>query len=114
MPRAPGHDDGLGGAVARADDQVVGIEIELLDGDREQRQVLPIEPAREGQPLDRRSLDGAPLDQRRRRARQVDEGEQVRGGEHLAEDFEGLFAPAHAGEPVVNEGDAQPFDHTRG
>ena len=37
----------------------------------------------------------------------MNQREQVRVREDLAEDFEGLFAPAHAGEPVVNERDAQ-------
>ena len=43
---------------------------------------------------------------------QVDEGEQVRGREDLAEHLEGLFAPAHAGEPVVDERYTQTSDHS--
>ena len=45
MPRATGLDDRFRRAVARADDQIVLIEIELLDGGREQRQAVAIEAA---------------------------------------------------------------------
>jgi hypothetical protein len=37
----------------------------------------------------------------------MDKGEQVRVRKDLAEGFEGFFTPAHAGEPVVDERDAQ-------
>src|SRR5215211_1348851 len=42
----------------------------------------------------------------------MDQREQIGVRKNLAEHFEGLFAPAHAGEPVVDERDAQPRDHT--
>src|SRR6185436_8661293 len=45
VARPPGHDDRFGRAVAGADDEVVAVEVELLDGDREERKVLAIEAA---------------------------------------------------------------------
>ena len=45
MARLALRQDRLRRAVARADDQVVLVEVELLDRHREQRQVVPVEPA---------------------------------------------------------------------
>src|SRR5207237_5967795 len=43
MPRAARSDDGFDAAMAGADDQIETVEIELLDGHREQRQICPVE-----------------------------------------------------------------------
>ena len=52
-------------------------------------------------------VDGPAFDERRHRARDVQQCEQLGLGEHLAQAFEGLLPTAHAGEPVVHQGDAQ-------
>jgi hypothetical protein len=54
MDSAPGRHHGLGRAVARGDDQLRIVEIELFDGEREERQVMPIPSSGRGQALDQR------------------------------------------------------------
>ena len=52
MQRPPRGDDGFGRAVTGGDHQIHIVEIKLFDGDRKQRQVLPIQPRGEGEALD--------------------------------------------------------------
>ena len=106
MPRASGDHHRFRRAVTGADDEVVGIQVELLNGHGEKRQVLPIELAGEGQPVNRRLRDQASFNDRGDRALEIDQREQVRGREELAKDFKRLLPAAHAGDPVVDEGDA--------
>ena len=57
--------------------------------------------------LERRRADVHRLDRRAQLPSLVDEGVKGRVGEGLAEDFEAFFAASHAGEPVVDECDAE-------
>jgi hypothetical protein len=93
--------------MTRADHELVAVEVKLLDGNREQWQVLAIQFAREWQPLDDRAPDLAALDNRRGGPRQMYQGKEIRGREHLAEHLERLLTATHAGEPVMDEGYAQ-------
>ena len=90
--------------MTRTDHQVDVVEVKLLDGKREERQVVTIEPVDQRQALDERGPDAMAGDRGRHAAGDVDQREQVGLGQQLTEDLEGLLAAAHAGEPVVNEG----------
>ena len=67
VPGAPGLDDGFRRAVARADHQIVVVEVELLDHCREQREAIAIVAPDAGQILQhgclrtRRSMTGDTL-----------------------------------------------------
>ena len=51
----PAHgDDRLRGAVARAHQHIVAVQIELLDRDRKQRQIVPVDRTRQRETLDAR------------------------------------------------------------
>ena len=99
-----GADDRLGGAVTRADDQVVLIEIELFDDCGKQRKAMAIEPGHSGELLKHGGLWTQPFDGRRHAARDMEQGEQIGGRIRLAQQLEDLLAAAHAGKPIVNEG----------
>jgi hypothetical protein len=105
MPGVSGHDHRLRRAVARAEDQVIAVEVELLDGGGEERQVVPIEPARKRQILDQRRPHPAAFDDRVRRAGDADQRKKVSVREHLAKRQQCAFAAPHSGQPVVNQRD---------
>ena len=92
----------LGDAVARADDQVVVVEPEPLDGGWKQRQVTTVVPIGHRQVLHERCENPALLDSWRDRTLDMKQGEQVGVGKELAEYVENFLTPPHAGEPVVN------------
>ena len=80
-----------------------GVEIELLDGERIQRQVGAIVGPREREVLQERGAHAVALDRRRHRPAVMEQGEDVGVGKQSAQTFEDLLTPAHAGEPVVDE-----------
>jgi hypothetical protein len=55
--------------------------------------------------LEERRDDAPLLDDRRYGAGHLEQGEEIGGRKELAEDLEAALAAAHAGEPVVDEGD---------
>jgi len=59
------------------------------------------------QPLDERGHDAAALDHGRHGSGHVEQREERRVGEELADDLETPLAPAHARQPVVDECDAR-------
>ena len=107
VARAPGTHDRLGAAMADADDKIEAIEGELLDGRREQRQVVAVVALHERQPLHERGVYRQAFDRRRHGPALVDQREQFGLRKPLAQDFEHLLAAAHAGQPVVHEREAR-------
>jgi hypothetical protein len=107
MPCATRFDDGFCRAVARADHQIVLVEIELLDGGGKERQAVAIEAVDARQVLKRGRAGPHPLDRRRHAARYMEERQQVGGWIRLAQKLEDLLAATHAGEPVVHQNDLQ-------
>ena len=103
VPRAAGRDHRFRRAVARADHQVIGIEIELLDCGREERQVATVLRSGEGKSLDDGGGNAVALDRGRYRPARVKQREDVRVGVELAQRLEDLLAPAHSGQPVMGE-----------
>ena len=101
------HPHGLGHAMAQRQDQVVTAHVETAHGGGEQGQVIGIRRAGGWQRLDERGHDPAPLDRRRHGTGYVEQREERRGREELTEDFQAPLAAAHAGEPVVNDGDSR-------
>jgi len=92
--------------VAATDDEVEAGELEPLDGRRKDRQVVAVRARRPGQVLREGRVDGPAFDERRHRAPHVQQREELGVREHLEQPLQGLLAPAHAGEPVVDDGDA--------
>ena len=107
MLRATGLDDRFRRAVARADHQIVLVEIELFDGGGEERQAVAIEALDARQVLKRGRARPHPLDGRRHAARHMKQRQQVGRRIRLAQQFEHLLAPTHPGEPVVHQNDFQ-------
>ena len=95
----------LGDGVAGGDDEVVGTQIEGLDGGRKERQVVAVAGAREGKALQEAGRDAMALDDRSAASRYVQQGEDVRVREDAAEDLEHALAAAQPGEPVVHQRD---------
>jgi len=89
--------------VADAQYQVEAVEIELLDGHREERQAVTVVPADGGQVLQQARVRLEPLDCRRNRSPHVHEREELGIRKTLAEDLQHFFAAAHPGEPVVDD-----------
>ena len=95
-------------AVAAADDEIVPIEIEQLDGERIERQVVTVEPAGLGRRWTKEVWMG--------RASILAETEpgtctSVKSGavgKELADRVEHLLAAPHPGQPVVDERHLQP------
>jgi hypothetical protein len=92
--------------VAAADDEVVLIEIEELDGGREKGQVLAVVTARPWEHLRKRSDDSTPLDCRRYRPWYPNQRVQSRIRIELAERLEHLLPAPHPRQPIVDDGDA--------
>jgi hypothetical protein len=101
------HTHGLGHAMAQRQDEVVTAHVETAHGGREQRQVIGIRGTGGGQRLDERRHDPAPLDRGRHGTGHVEQREERCRREQLTENFQAPLAAAHAGEPVVNEGDSR-------
>jgi hypothetical protein len=91
--------------VAGADDDVVAVEVELLDREREDRQVAAIVAAGQRQPLHQRRDDPVPFDGWRNGAAAMEQGVDVGVGIELAEPLEHLLAAPHPRQPVVNQRD---------
>src|SRR5205823_5210402 len=83
------------------------IEIELLDGGWEDRQILAVVAARPWQSLHERGVDAPPFDRRRHRSLHVNQREQFGIRKTLAERLQDLLAAAHARQPVVDESKSQ-------
>ena len=110
MARAAGDDHGLGRAVARADHEIVGVEIEELDRGRKERQVTAIVRGGGGEPLHERPPLRQPLQSRRHRPGDVQQCMQRRSGIQFRDRLEDFLAAAHAGQPVVDECDSSMAD----
>jgi hypothetical protein len=78
-------DDRLGGAVTRAEHEIIAVEIELFDRDGEEGQVMAVQTAGKWQVLNRRCVHAPPFDDRIGRARDTDERKEVGRGEQLTE-----------------------------
>jgi hypothetical protein len=89
--------------MAETDDRVEAIEIELLDGQRKEREIVAIEPPDERQMLDERGVRPQAFDRRGNRPADVNQREELGVRKPLAQHFERLLAAAHAGQPVVHE-----------
>ena len=103
VERAGRRADPLGDAVAEGEHEVVAGEVEAAYRRREQREIAAVLRDRGGQPLDERGHDTAPLDHRRDAPGDVEQREDRRVREELAEDLETPLAAAHARQPVVDE-----------
>jgi hypothetical protein len=101
-----GFDDRFCSAVARTDDEIVLIEIELFDDGRKERQAVAVKTLHSGDFLEHRSARPHSFDNGGDAARHVNKGEQVCRGIRLAQPLENFFAAAHPGQPIVNEDDA--------
>ena len=95
----------LHSAVAAADDKIVTVEVEELDGCRKEREVLTIKLARSGEPLDQRPLDPVLLDPRGHRSWHLHQRVKGRIRIELTDSVEHFLAATHARQPVVNDGD---------
>ena len=85
--------------------QIEGVEAELFDREREDREVLPVEAPGQRQMLHERRVDWPVLDRPRHRPRDVEQREEIDAGIGGADRVERLFPSAHAREPVVHERD---------
>src|SRR5687768_97819 len=90
--------------MAGAEDEVEPAEVELLDERWKQRETLPVVMPHSRQPLQRGSVDAQALDRRRYRSPDVQQGEKLGLGKSLAQHLEHFLSAAHAGQPVVYEG----------
>jgi hypothetical protein len=111
MPGATSFDDSFCGAMARADHQIVAIEIELFDGGGEQRQAMTVKPARAWNVLKEGSARPQPLDRWRDAAWNMEEREEICVWVCLAQDLEHFLAAAHPGQPVVDKRHARLGSH---
>src|SRR5262249_55853944 len=94
-------------AVAHRHHEVIARQVEAVDRQRKQGQIVAVARGRTGQALDERGDDAAVLDDGAHAARNVQEREERRGREKLAEHVEAALAAPHPSEPVVDEGDAR-------
>jgi hypothetical protein len=92
-------------AVAAADDQIVAVEIEEFDERWIERKKVTVVAGGARDPLHRGGPDRLPLDSWRDRAWDSQEGIDRRAGVEFADRFEDFLAAAHAGQPVVENGD---------
>src|SRR5207249_6685849 len=111
VERAAANPYALGHAVARREHQVVAAEVEARDRRGKEWQVLAVTRGRRRQPLDERRRDPTALDGRRHAAGNVQQREEIGRREELGEDLETALAAPHAGEPVVDQGDAHAAAH---
>ena len=106
----------LGDAVAGRDQELVPPRVELLDGDREERQVAAVAALEERRTLQEAGVDRMLLELGVDRAGKVEERVDRRPRREPGELVEHLLAAALPGEPVVNETDravhAAPSDRT--
>ena len=99
-------DHALGDGVVGRNDQIVGRQVELLDGQRHQRQVAAKARARERQALDEggggvlAAHEGALLGRE-----EIDHAEQVGIEVDLQDLLDHLFAAGVADKPFVDDGD---------
>src|SRR5262249_15926013 len=96
---------GVGGGGGDGGDEVVAGEIEPADRERKQRQIVAVPLGGPRQALDERGNDAPALDRGRDAARDVQEREERRVREELAEHLEAALAAAHPRQPIVNQGD---------
>src|SRR5213076_3272064 len=107
VERARRRADALGDAVAQREDEIVAGEVEAPYRRGEQREIAAILRGGGREPLDERGHDAAALDHGRDTSGDVDQREERRVGEQLADDLETPLAPTHARQPVVDERDAR-------
>ena len=100
--------DGLGHAMAQADDEVDVLESPGARGQRHDRQQMAIVAEDAGNELERRRPDLHRFDRRTERAPPMDQGIKLRFGKGAAEHLEAFLAPAHSGQPVVHECNPEP------
>ena len=100
-------DDRLDRAVARADDEVEGVEVEKLDRGGKKRQKLAIAPDGRGQSLHERRPDAVALDRRRHLSAGMNQAEERGLRIQAADGLEDLLAAPHARQPVVDERDTR-------
>jgi hypothetical protein len=93
--------------VAHRHDEIVPGQIEPADRQREHREIVAISRGGLRQALHERGHDAPALDLGRHAAGDVQEREQGRIGEQLAEHLEAALAASHSGQPIVNEGDSR-------
>ena len=106
MGRAGRHPHALRERVAVRDHEVVALEPEALDRQREERQELPVVPRRAGQPRQRARVDVERVDPLARAPGYMDQRIEVGRGEHAGELVQDLLAPAKAREPILDQRDA--------
>jgi hypothetical protein len=106
MQRVGRHAHALRDAVAHRHDEVVAREVEPTDRERKHRQIGAVARGGPRQALNERRDDAPALDLRRDGARNMQEGEQRRVREKLAENLEAALAASHTGQPVVDQGDS--------
>ena len=80
-------------------------EIEPAYGGGKEGQEMAIAAGGPRHLLEERRDDAPLLDDGRHGAGHLEQGEEIGGRKELAEDLEAALAAAHAGEPVVDEGD---------
>src|SRR5688500_1037883 len=102
---APGWNHRFHRAVAAADDDIVAVEGEHLDRRGEQGEQVTVRAAGEGDRLDERRLNLPSLDDWRDLSRHAHQGKEGGVRIQVADRLENFLAAAHAGEPVVDQGD---------
>ncbi len=93
-------------AVARADHEIEGVEVEELDGGGEEREELTIVPRRRWESLDERGPNPAVLDRGGHLPAGVDEAVERGVRVEVGNGLQDLFSASHAGEPIVNQRDS--------
>jgi hypothetical protein len=101
MPGSRWYEHALGRSGFAADYEIVPTEIEALESQRHERQQRPVMPARGVQ---ERCAYCPGFDEIGDALGIVEQGKQVRFGQHAAQRFDHLFAASHSEKPIVHYG----------